>query len=114
MNIKKRKKRIFSKIFGTFQKPRLSIFCSNNHFYAQVIDDINQKTLVSFSSLKLKSDKFTRLKLNCSLSKLVGVSLAENMLNKNFKKIVFDRNGKLYHGKVQVFAESLRANGINF
>lgn len=109
-----KKKRIFKKISGSFEKPRLSVFRSNKHFYAQVIDDIEQKTLVSYSSLNLKKDKYEKINLNISTSKNVGIFLGEKMLNKNIEKIVFDKNGRKYHGKIKMFADTLREKGIQF
>lgn len=109
-----KKKRIFKKIHGTIEKPRLSIFRSNNHLYAQIINDIEQKTCTSYSTLNFKKEKTEKINVNSQSSKNVGFILSEKMLKKNIKKIVFDKNGRKYHGNIKVLADTLRENGIEF
>jgi len=109
--MKLKKKRIFKKIFGTVDKPRVSIFRSNKNIYAQAIDDQNHKTLVASSTLKLKKKKDY---LNMSLCKTIGESLGQKLEQKQIKTIVFDKNGKPYHGRIASLADGIRTQGINF
>ncbi len=103
-------KRIRSKVSGTSSKPRLSIFKSNNHIYAQAIDDEQQKTLVSASDLELKDVKDKKL----AKSILVAQKLGEKLKDKKINEIVFDRGGFKYHGRIKVLADELRKLGIKF
>lgn len=102
----KRKKRVRANIFGTAERPRVSIFKSNRYVYVQAIDDVNGVTLVSADGGKLgfKSTKAGATEL----AKVFAKSLDEKKLN----TVVFDRNGYLYHGVVAAFAQALRENGI--
>ena len=102
------------RIKGTVERPRLSVYRSNEHIYAQIIDDTNSRTLIACSTL----DKSIKLALSngrtCDASRLVGEKLAELSLKKNITKIVFDRGPYLYHGRVKALADGLRAGGLNF
>ena len=99
---------------GTFERPRLSVYRSNEHIYAQIIDDTNSKTLVACSTL----DRSIKLSLvtgrTCDASRLIGEKLAELSLKKNIKKIVFDRGPYLYHGRIKALADGARAGGLEF
>ena len=111
----RRKKSIRSKISGTSERLRLSIFKSSEHIYAQLIDDIAGKTLVSASSI----DKETRVKISdkmtkTDVSKAVGSTIAEKAKSANIKKVVFDRNGNVYHGRVKALADAARESGLEF
>jgi large subunit ribosomal protein L18 len=105
----KRKKRVRAKIFSTRERPRLSVFRTNQHFYAQIIDDEEGKTLVGVNSLQFKE------KLN-NKEKVIKMAevLAEKAKEKGIKKIVFDRNGFSYKGRIKIFAEKLRELGLEF
>jgi large subunit ribosomal protein L18 len=105
----KRKKRVRAKIFGTKERPRLSVFRTNQHFYAQIIDDEEGKTLVGVNSLQFK-EKLT----NKEKVMKVAEVLAEKAKEKGIKKIVFDRNGFSYKGRIKIFAEKLRELGLEF
>ncbi|BED91609.1 MAG: 50S ribosomal protein L18 [Candidatus Improbicoccus pseudotrichonymphae] len=105
----KRRRRVRGRIFGTIGRPRLSVFRSLNHIYAQIIDDEHGNTLVSASSLE---QKIVQSKMQCA--KEVGKILAVKALEKKIDTVVFDRNGYLYHGKVKELAESARAQGLKF
>ncbi len=107
----KRKKRVRSKINGTAERPRLSIFRSAQHIYAQVIDDDAGKTLLSISSFA-KGEKGVRANVNRCTE--LGKSLAEKCKSEKINKIVFDRNGNLYHGRIKAFAEGAREGGLQF
>ncbi len=102
----KRKARVRGKIFGTAEKPRISIFRSNKHIYAQAIDDNAGATLAYADGRKMG------LNANKEAAKQVGAALAEQMKAKGIEVAVFDRNGYIYHGVVAAFADALRENGI--
>jgi len=111
---RKVKARIRKKISGTPQKPRISVFRSNKHIYAQIIDDVNRKTIVSASSLneqvQEKKDDINKSKQ----AELVGKILAEKALNANIKNVVLDRSNYRYHGRIKAFAEGARKGGLIF
>ncbi|MEZ0393028.1 MAG: 50S ribosomal protein L18 [Pseudobdellovibrionaceae bacterium] len=104
-----KKIRIRKTVKGTEERPRLCVFRSGKHMYAQVINDVNGATLVTSSSLVLKLDKSGK-----DLAKAVGQEVAKLALSKNIKNVVFDRNGYIYHGRVQALAEGAREGGLNF
>lgn len=104
----RRHKKIRKKIFGTKERPRLSVFRSNRNFYAQIIDDEKGITLVSATTLE-----FRNLKNKEKVEKLAEV-LSERALKNNIKKIVFDRGGFSYQGRIKLFAEKLREKGLEF
>ena len=99
---------------GTLERPRLSVFRSNENIYAQIIDDVNAKTLISCSTL----DRSIKLALStgrtCDASRLMGEKLAELSLKKNITKIVFDRGPYVYHGRIKALADGARAGGLQF
>jgi large subunit ribosomal protein L18 len=107
-----RKKRIRKKIRGDSLRPRLSVFRSTAHIYAQVIDDDRQKTLLSVSSLckELRGEEATKSKQ----AQKVGELVAKRCLENDIKKVVFDRNGYVYHGRVRALAEAARSAGLEF
>ena len=107
-----RHKRIREKISGTKDIPRLSVFRSNKEIYAQIIDDETRTTLVSASSL----DKSLKIKngSNVEAAKVVGKSIAEKAKKAKITKVVFDRGGYLYHGRVAALADAARENGLEF
>ena len=116
MSINKQKRRlkirksIRSKISGTKERPRVSVFKSNKAIYSQIIDDMSGNTLVSCSSVDIK--KFG--KNNIESSKEVGIKLAEKAKKKGIKKVLFDRGGYVYHGKIKSFADGAREGGLIF
>ena len=101
-------------IKGTLERPRLSVYRSNEHIYAQIIDDTNSKTLLTCSTL----DRSIKLKLSsgrtCDASRIIGEKLAEFSLQKNITKIIFDRGPYLYHGRIKALANGARAGGLQF
>ncbi len=111
----RRKKRVRKKIIGTRERPRLCVFRSAKHIYAQIIDDSTGNTLVSVSSMSkdLVSD-IGNNSGNKIGSEIVGAAIAKAALNKGIKSVVFDRNGFLYHGRVKALSESARKNGLQF
>jgi|TARA_B100001094_G_scaffold282987_1_gene295426 large subunit ribosomal protein L18 len=106
------KKRIRKVVFGSKDKPRLSVFRSNKEIYAQIIDDVNSSTIVAASSV----DKDLKLKTTnkIEISKIVGDSIAKKAIKAGVKKVSFDRNGYLYHGRVKSLADGAREAGLNF
>lgn len=101
--------RIRSRVSGTAQKPRLSVFRSNKYIYAQLIDDVSGKTLVSTSSRAL-TDKVNKV----DSSTEVGKTLAQKALASGITEVVFDRGGYLYHGRVKALADGAREGGLKF
>ncbi|OYU95768.1 MAG: 50S ribosomal protein L18 [Bacteroidetes bacterium B1(2017)] len=101
--------RIRSRVTGTAQKPRLSVFRSNKFIYAQLIDDVAGKTLVSVSSRAL-TEKIAKV----DSSVAVGKTLAEKAVAAGITEVVFDRGGYLYHGRVKALAEGAREGGLKF
>nr|YP_010338163.1 ribosomal protein L18 [Erythrolobus coxiae]UNJ17748.1 ribosomal protein L18 [Erythrolobus coxiae] len=110
----KKHNRIRRKIHGTSEKPRLSIYKSNNNIYAQIIDDTNGHTLSSYSSLTGSNQLKTKLKANCDTSEIIGKEIAEKSIKIGIKKVVFDRGGNLYHGRIKALADAAREHGLEF
>ena len=107
---KKRHERVREKISGTAECPRLNVFRSNTNIFAQIIDDVKGVTLASSSSVELKLKNGS----NMEGASLVGKDIAEKAKKLKIKKVVFDRGGYLYHGRVQALAEAARENGLEF
>jgi large subunit ribosomal protein L18 len=103
-----RKNRVRSRVSGTAARPRLTVYKSSTHIYGQLIDDDNQKTLVSASDLKVKTGK------KVDRAGVVGEELAKKAVAKKIKKVVFDRNGYMYHGRVKELADGARKGGLDF
>jgi len=110
----KRKKRVRSKIKGTPEQPRLNVFRSLRHIYAQAIVDTEGRTLASASTLSPELKGSLRYSGNVEAAKKVGELIAKKCLEKGIQKVVFDRNGYLYHGRVKALAEAARVNGLIF
>jgi large subunit ribosomal protein L18 len=111
----RRKKRVRKKIRGTSERARLSVFRSSKHIYAQVIDDSTGRTLIGLSSLsKELRSKIGKNSGNEEGAALVGAAIADAALDKNIKRVVFDRNGFLYHGRVKALSEAAREHGLEF
>jgi len=111
----KRKVRIRKKLVGTNERPRLCVFRSAKHIYAQVIDDTTGHTLATASSTeKTVKDQAGESVKKKAVASLVGKVLAERVIEKGYKKVVFDRNGFLYHGRVKAVSEGAREAGLDF
>jgi large subunit ribosomal protein L18 len=108
----RRKLRIRRKISGTAEKPRLSVFRSAKHIYAQVVDDAAGKTLAHFSTLSKDVRDGIKESNKTAAAKAVGSAVAKALLAKGVKKIVFDRNGYLYHGRIKALADAAREAGL--
>lgn len=113
-SIQRRHRRVRRKVFGTPERPRLAVFRSHQHIYAQVIDDTQHQTLVAASTIdtELKSD--LKSGSTCEASAQVGKLIAQRLLAKGIEKVVFDRGGNLYHGRVKALAEAAREAGLDF
>lgn len=113
--LSKKQARIRRKIHGTTNRPRLAVFRSIKHAYAQIIDDTTGKTIVSVSSLskELRED-IKKAKNPLERYKIVGVAAAKKALEKNIKEVVFDRSGYLFHGRVKALADGAREGGLKF
>jgi large subunit ribosomal protein L18 len=105
----KKKIRIRKTVKGTSERPRLCVFRSSKHIYAQLINDDSAQTLLTVSSLNLETKATGK-----ELAKSVGKAMAEASLKKGIKAVVFDRNGFIYHGRVQSLADGAREAGLNF
>jgi large subunit ribosomal protein L18 len=106
----RRKARVRGKISGTASVPRISVFKSNKHLYAQVIDDVAGNTLASIANI----GDFKNLKVNVADAEKLGQALGEKMKTLNITTAVFDRNGNLYHGVIKALADGTRKAGIAF
>ena len=110
----RRHARIRRKVSGTTECPRLAVFRSNNHIYAQLIDDTEHRTLASASTLDADLKGKVGNGGNCEASAKVGALIAERSIAKGIQSVVFDRGGKLYHGRVKALAEAAREGGLKF
>lgn len=103
-----RHKRLRAKIFGTKERPRLSVFRSHKHIEAQLIDDEAGKTLFGKKDLKIKKGTKSEKALS------FGETIAKEIISKGYKKVIFDRGGYKYHGRIKSFADALRKEGLEF
>lgn len=111
---RRRHNRIRRSVTGTSERPRLAVFRSNQHIYAQVIDDVTQHTLVAASTLE--ADLKVKLESGATrdASTEVGKLIAQRSLAKGIRQVVFDRGGNLYHGRIKALAEAARETGLDF
>ncbi|MGB3655824.1 MAG: 50S ribosomal protein L18 [Rivularia sp. (in: cyanobacteria)] len=110
----RRHRRIRGKVFGSSDRPRLAVYRSNEHIYAQVIDDTLQKTLATASSIEPELKSKLESGSNQQASTEVGKTLAARALEKGINQVVFDRGGNLYHGRVKALADAAREAGLSF
>jgi large subunit ribosomal protein L18 len=110
----KRKKRIRKKLSGTDQKPRLSVFRSSKHIYVQLIDDVSGCTLAAASSMEKVVRDQPKLESKVATAEYIGKILGERAIEKGVKKVVFDRNGFQYHGRVKAVSKGARDAGLVF
>lgn len=108
----KRHDKIRNKIIGTPEIPRLNVFRSNKHIYAQLIDDKSGATVASASSKKLQAE--LKSTSNIDAAKAVGSAIAKAAIEKGYEQVVFDRGGYVYHGRVKMLAEAAREAGLKF
>jgi len=109
-----RKSRIRKKVEGTSERPRLTVFRSAKHIYAQIVDDTKGSTLLTVSTLSkdLRGDANDKAKTDAA--KLIGAAVAKACKSKGIAKVVFDRNGYLYHGRIKALADAAREAGLDF
>ncbi|MCE5243286.1 MAG: 50S ribosomal protein L18 [Syntrophobacteraceae bacterium] len=110
----KRKLRIRKKVSGSTERPRLTVFRSDKHIYAQIIDDISGTTLVSASTLSPEYRDMEKPEGKIGAAKRVGEMIARRAQEKGISKVVFDRNGFIYHGRIQALANAAREAGLDF
>lgn len=109
-----RHSRVRRKVVGTSEKPRLNVFKSLNHIYAQIIDDYAGKTLVSASTIDKELKGKIKTGGNIEAAKTVGELIAKRAAAKGIAKVVFDRGGYLYHGRIKALADAARQGGLEF
>jgi len=114
VNRKKRHRRVRTKVYGTPERPRLNVFRSSKHIYAQVIDDQSGETLVAATSLDPQLRSELEHGGNREAARKVGALLAGRAVEKGIESVVFDRGGYLYHGRVKELADGAREAGLNF
>jgi large subunit ribosomal protein L18 len=111
---RKRHSRIRRKVTGTSEQPRLAVFRSNQHIYAQLIDDSQHSTIAAASTLEADLRSVSTSGSNCETSAQVGKLIAERAIAKGIQQVVFDRGGNLYHGRIKALADAAREGGLNF
>ncbi|MCL4510156.1 MAG: 50S ribosomal protein L18 [Bacteroidetes bacterium] len=103
------------RIKGTAERPRLVIFRSLKHIYGAIVDDSQGKTILQVSSLNKEiAEQLKSVKGKTSASKIVGIALAKKALERSIQQVVFDRGGRLYHGRLKAFADGAREGGLKF
>jgi large subunit ribosomal protein L18 len=112
--IQRRHQRIRKKVSGTSERPRLAVFRSNFHIYAQVIDDVSQNTIVSASTVDKELKGKLQSTATCEAATEVGKLVAKRALEKGIQQVVFDRGGNIYHGRIKALADGARESGLNF
>ena len=110
----KRKKRIRKHLSGTDQKPRMSVYRSSKHIYVQLIDDVNGHTLAAASSTEKTVRERPKFESKVAVAEYIGRVLGERAIEKGVKKVVFDRNGFLYHGRLKAVSKGARDAGLEF
>lgn len=110
----RRRERIRKTVHGTAAKPRLSVYKSLSHIYAQIIDDTSGKTIIAASTAEKDANDGLKHGGNVEAAKKVGARIAARALDKNIKQVVFDRGGYQYHGCVKALADAAREKGLNF
>jgi large subunit ribosomal protein L18 len=111
---RRRHRRVRRKVSGTTERPRLSVFRSNQHIYAQIIDDTRHHTVAAASTLEVDVRSKVDTTGTCDASVEVGKLVAERSLAQGIRQVVFDRGGNLYHGRVKALAEAAREAGLEF
>lgn len=112
--LKRRQRRVRAKIFGTAERPRLSVHRTNSNIYAQVIDDADARTICSASTLDPAFRATGKLGSNKEAATFVGGLIAKRAIEKGVSTVTFDRGGRIYHGRVKALADGARNAGLNF
>ena len=110
LNLKQRKQRVRAAVVGTTERPRLTVFVSNLHITAQIVDDVAKKTLVYATTVGNKQAAGTMTER----AAVVGTEVAKKAKTAKIKQVAFDRNGRLYHGRIKALADAARAEGLEF
>jgi len=110
----KRQRRVRKKVKGTTERPRLSVFRSAKHIYAQIIDDTEGRTLVACASTEEAVQSLGKPESKCNAAETVGKMIAERAREKGIEQVVFDRNGFLYHGRIKAVSDGAREAGLKF
>jgi large subunit ribosomal protein L18 len=110
----KRKRRVRKNVFGTDERPRLTVFRSARHIYAQVVVDTTGRALASASTLDKEARQHSPFKNKVEAARFVGSLIAQRAMDKGVSKVVFDRNGFLYHGRIREVATGAREKGLDF
>jgi large subunit ribosomal protein L18 len=110
----RRKLRVRQRVFGTLERPRLNVYRSKSHIYAQIINDLTGRTLAAASTLDANLRKAVKSPGSIEAAKAVGQLLAERAKTAKIEAVVFDRGGRMYHGRIKALAEASRANGLKF
>ena len=113
-SVRRRHRRVRRKVNGTAERPRLSVFRSNEHIYVQVIDDELQQTLAAASTLEPTLKSQLASGSTCEASTAVGKLIAQRAIDKGITQVVFDRGGNLYHGRIKALADAAREGGLDF
>ncbi|BCA56741.1 50S ribosomal subunit protein L18 [Nitrospira sp. KM1] len=113
-HLERRKQRVRQRVFGTDERPRLNVFRSRGHIYAQIINDLKGTTLVAASSLDKSLRSALKSTSSIAAAKAVGTLLAERAKGAKVQTVVFDRGGRLYHGRVKALADASREGGLKF
>ena len=113
-SLQRRKRRVRAKVFGTAERPRLSVHRTNAHIYAQVIDDQDGKTICSASTLSPEFKETGKIGSNKEAAELVGEMIGKRAIEKGVTTVTFDRGGRIYHGRVKALAEGARNAGLKF
>jgi len=111
---RRRKKRFMKKMRGTPERPRLCVYRSNKHIYAQIVDDQETRTIAAVSTLSKELGSLGEKRASKEAAKKVGELIAKKARERNIDKVVFDRNGFLYHGRVRAVADAAREAGLEF
>ncbi len=112
--LKRRERRVRSKIVGTPERPRLNVRRTNAHIYAQLVDDVSAKTICTASTLDAEFRSTGKLGSNKEAAEMVGEMIGRRALDKGVNTVTFDRNGRIYHGRVKALAEGARKAGLKF
>lgn len=112
--LNRRKQRVRQRVFGTPERPRLNVYRSKSHIYAQIINDLTGRTLAAASTLDGDLRKSVKSPGTIDAAKAVGQLLAERAKAANIQAVVFDRGGRMYHGRIKALAEASRTRGLKF
>ncbi len=113
-SVQRRHRRIRNRVFGTPERPRLAVFRSQEHIYAQLIDDSKHHTIAAASSVEPDLKSQLKSGANCEASEAVGKLIAKRASEQGVVKVVFDRGGNRYHGRIKALADAARAAGLDF